>query len=109
MITRPRKAFTLLELMVAFIIMAILTAVAVPSLAGIVGNDTLTGHQASAIAQADAASLNAFSGGDLTPMTVAQYTAAGTIAFTLASGHPTAFGGTVCVALVSAGATPTLC
>ena len=67
MITRPRgrKSFTLLELMVAFIIMAILSAIAVPSLLGIVHGDQLTADATSAGAIVDAAYYTAASGAAL--------------------------------------------
>ena len=116
MITRSRKAFTLLELMVAFIIMAILSAVAVPSLIGVVNGDQQTGNNASAIAIASAASDIAFAGGSTAAVTLTQVeaqtpaadsvvtgTLPGDVLFTI--GTSTA---TVCVALPAAGATPTL-
>ena len=52
---RPRHAFTLLELMVAFIIMAILSAIAVPSLLGVVNGDQSTADQTTALSLADQA------------------------------------------------------
>ena len=58
-LTRARKAFTLLELMVAFIIMAILSAIAVPSLLGVVNGDQLTADSTSATSIVDAAYYNA--------------------------------------------------
>ena len=108
---RPRRSFTLLELMVAFIIMAILTAVAVPSLANLVGNDKQGGVNASAIATADASSLLQFSGGDLA--TVAVYTGVGFSTTPVYSTDHSAqlFSnsyGFAYVCLVAAGATPTL-
>jgi type II secretory pathway pseudopilin PulG len=57
--TRSRKSFTLLELMVAFIIMAVLSAVAIPSLIGVVGNDQVTADSTSAVSIVDAAYYNA--------------------------------------------------
>ena len=55
MLNRTRKAFTLLELMVAFVIMAILAAVAIPSLQSIVANSQLQADQSSALNIAHAA------------------------------------------------------
>ena len=59
MLNRTRKAFTLLELMVAFVIMAILAAVAIPSLQSIVANSQLQADQSSALNIAHAAYFNA--------------------------------------------------
>ncbi len=59
MLTRTRKAFTLLELMVAFVIMAILAAVAIPSLQSIVSNSQLQADQSTALNLAHAAYFNA--------------------------------------------------
>ena len=55
-----RRSFTLLELMVAFVVLAILSAVAVPVLSGIATNDRLIGDQATASAIAENAYLTAF-------------------------------------------------
>ena len=57
MLTRRRKAFTLLELMVAFIIMAILAAVAIPSMQSIVANSQTEADQATALNLANAVYL----------------------------------------------------
>ena len=59
MLTRTRKAFTLLELMVAFVIMAILAAVAIPSLQSIVSNSQNQANQSTALNIAHAAYFNA--------------------------------------------------
>jgi type II secretory pathway pseudopilin PulG len=61
MLSRRRKSFTLLELMIAFVIMAILSAVAIPSLISIANNDRTTADQTSAIALADASYYGAVS------------------------------------------------
>jgi prepilin-type N-terminal cleavage/methylation domain-containing protein len=55
MLTRTRKAFTLLELMIAFVIMAILSAVAIPSLISVAQGDRAQANDASALNLADAA------------------------------------------------------
>ena len=65
MLLRHRKAFTLLELMVAFIIMAILSAIAVPSLLGVVNGDQTSADQTSAGSIVDAAYYTATSGAPL--------------------------------------------
>jgi YVTN family beta-propeller protein len=61
MLSRRRKSFTLLELMIAFVIMAILSAVAIPSLINIANNDRTTADQTSAVAYADASYYGAVS------------------------------------------------
>jgi YVTN family beta-propeller protein len=61
MLSRRRKSFTLLELMIAFVIMAILSAVAIPSLINIASNDRTTADQTSAISLADASYYGAVS------------------------------------------------
>ena len=77
MLTRCRKAFTLLELMVAFIIMAILSAIAVPSLLGVVNGDQLSADSTSASSIVDAAFYNAESDyGQATPAYTFPITAA---------------------------------
>jgi len=68
MLTRSLKAFTLLELMVAFIIMAILSAVAVPSLIGVVNGDQATGDAATAMALVDTAYDTAFAADSSAPI-----------------------------------------
>jgi YVTN family beta-propeller protein len=74
---RSRKSFTLLELMVAFIIMAVLSAVAIPSLINVVGNDQLSADSASAAAIVDAAYLTAQSEiGEASPSVTFPITAA---------------------------------
>jgi type II secretory pathway pseudopilin PulG len=60
-LSRRRKSFTLLELMIAFVIMAILSAVAIPSLINIASNDRTTADQTSAISLADASYYGAVS------------------------------------------------
>ena len=71
MLNRTRKAFTLLELMVAFVIMAILAAVAIPSLQSIVANSQLQADQSTALNIAHAAYFNAQSVYPATNVTVA--------------------------------------
>jgi prepilin-type N-terminal cleavage/methylation domain-containing protein len=66
MLNRTRRAFTLLELMVAFIIMAILSAVAIPSLIGIVAGNQASADATSAISVADAAYYSNVSNGTST-------------------------------------------
>jgi prepilin-type N-terminal cleavage/methylation domain-containing protein len=61
MLSRRRRSFTLLELMIAFVIMAILSAVAIPSLINIASNDRTTADQTSAISVADASYYGAVS------------------------------------------------
>ncbi len=70
MLTRTRKAFTLLELMVAFVIMAILAAVAIPSLQSIVSNSQNQANQSTALNIAHAAYFNAQSVYPATNVTV---------------------------------------
>jgi type II secretory pathway pseudopilin PulG len=63
--------------MVAFIIMAVLSAVAIPSLIGVVGNDQVTADNTSAVAIADAAYYNGQSeAGQATPAVPFPITAA---------------------------------
>jgi prepilin-type N-terminal cleavage/methylation domain-containing protein len=116
---RTRKAFTLLELMVAFIIMAILAAVAIPSLANIVANSQKSADQSTALNLAHAAYFTAQSEPYVsgTPVaatiagsgldSIAGQVVANPIAGTVAAGTPTtdakfAFtdGNTVCVSMV---------
>jgi prepilin-type N-terminal cleavage/methylation domain-containing protein len=52
---RSRRSFTLLELMIAFVIMAILAAIAIPSLTTVAQGDRAQAEDASAISLADAA------------------------------------------------------
>jgi type IV pilus assembly protein PilA len=65
---RSRKSFTLLELLVAFIIMAILAAVAVPSLLGLVDGSQQTADGASAIGLVDQLYYTALSTNQTTPV-----------------------------------------
>ena len=114
-----RKAFTLLELMIAFVIMAILSAVAVPSLLNVVNGDQQTGDNASAIAATSAYTDSQFAAGQYGAPT-GTVAAAGITAAGLPSGVTVAPGAatnsvlftyphdTVCVDLQSGGATPTL-
>ena len=103
MLIRSRRAFTLLELMVAFIIMAILSAIAVPSLLGVVNGDQLTADATSAGSIVDAAYYTAASGAALPDGSpsyfpidaaeVAQFVPAGTDLVTpLTSGSPCVVG-----------------
>ena len=111
-----RKAFTLLELMIAFVIMAILSAVAVPSLLNVVNGDQQTGDNASAIAATSAYVDSQFATGNYNaPLgssaatgitappgaTLSAGAATNSVIFTFPKDQ-------VCVDLHAGGATPTL-
>jgi prepilin-type N-terminal cleavage/methylation domain-containing protein len=84
-----RRSFTLLELMIAFVIMAILAAVAIPSLTAVAQGDRAQADQATAQGLADAAYYKAFSadttGSGAQPV---DYSAAGNGLITAGSGSP---------------------
>ena len=90
MLTRTRKAFTLLELMVAFVIMAILAAVAIPSLQSIVTNSQLQADQSSALNIAHAAYFNAQSVYPAAATTLGEATSALTSGVSVVAGTTTA-------------------
>jgi len=104
MLNRTRKAFTLLELLVAFIIMAILAAVSVPSLLNLVTGAHHNADSTSATAQADAGYYTGYAS-DIAPVYAgANYTSlVGTTA-------TYTFGSDVCtttVSLLAGGDAPT--
>jgi type II secretory pathway pseudopilin PulG len=86
--------------MVAFIIMAVLSAVAIPSLIGVVGNDQLAADTTSAVSIVDAAYFNAQSEyGQTSPAVIFPITAAKLAAFVPAGTNLT-FDATSCAIVV---------
>jgi prepilin-type N-terminal cleavage/methylation domain-containing protein len=71
-----RKAFTLLELMVALIIMAIPSAIVVPSLLGVVANAKIAANSSTALDLADSVYDTNSSTNAMVQTTAAQYQAA---------------------------------
>jgi prepilin-type N-terminal cleavage/methylation domain-containing protein len=96
MLNRTRKAFTLLELLVAFIIMAILAAVSVPSLLGLVTGSHTNANETSITALADAPYYTAYAT-DAIP----SYAAVGTVTAGVLTATATFPGGQTCTINVS--------